>query len=146
MNIQDWFPLGWTGLISLQSKGFSRVFSKTRFKSINSSVLSFLYSHMGSLGNSITVPQKIKKRTFVKSFNSTYDYCSKKIKILSGRYMLIEASFAIAKKWGMPVSLGDEWIKCGMHIQWNITQPYKRMKSYHLWQHGWTFRKLCKVK
>ena len=29
MNIQDWFPLGWTGLISLQSKGCSRVFSNT---------------------------------------------------------------------------------------------------------------------
>ena len=27
MNIQDWFPLGWTGWISLQSKGASRVFS-----------------------------------------------------------------------------------------------------------------------
>ena len=26
MNIQDWFPLGWTGWISLQSKGLSRVF------------------------------------------------------------------------------------------------------------------------
>ena len=29
MNIQDWFPLGWTGLISSQSKGLSRVFSNT---------------------------------------------------------------------------------------------------------------------
>ena len=29
VNIQDWFPLGLTGLISLQSKGFSRVFSRT---------------------------------------------------------------------------------------------------------------------
>ena len=29
MNIQDWFPLGWTGLISLQSKRLSRVFSNT---------------------------------------------------------------------------------------------------------------------
>ena len=29
MNIQDWFPLGWTGWISLQSKGPSRVFSNT---------------------------------------------------------------------------------------------------------------------
>ena len=29
MNIQDWFSLGWTGWISLQSKGFSRVFSNT---------------------------------------------------------------------------------------------------------------------
>ena len=29
MNIQDWFPLGLTGLISLQSKQLSRVFSNT---------------------------------------------------------------------------------------------------------------------
>ena len=29
MNIQDWYPLGWTGWISLQSKGLSRVFSNT---------------------------------------------------------------------------------------------------------------------
>ena len=29
MNIQDWFPLGWTGLITLQSKRLSRVFSNT---------------------------------------------------------------------------------------------------------------------
>ena len=28
-NIQDWFPLGWTGWISLQSKELSRVFSST---------------------------------------------------------------------------------------------------------------------
>ena len=32
MNIQDWFPLGWTGWISLQSKGLSRVFSNTAFQ------------------------------------------------------------------------------------------------------------------
>ena len=29
MNIQDWFPLGWTSLLSLQSKWFSRVYSST---------------------------------------------------------------------------------------------------------------------
>ena len=44
MNIQDWFPLGWTGWISLQSKGLSRVFSNTTVQSITSSTLSFLYS------------------------------------------------------------------------------------------------------
>ena len=43
MNTQDWSPLGWTGWISLQSKGLSRVFSHTTFKNINL-VLSFLYS------------------------------------------------------------------------------------------------------
>ena len=29
MNIQDWLPLEWTGWISLQSKGLSRIFSNT---------------------------------------------------------------------------------------------------------------------
>ena len=44
INIKGWFPLEWTGWISLQSKGLSRVFSNTTVKNINSSVLSFLYS------------------------------------------------------------------------------------------------------
>ena len=44
MNIQDWFPLGWTGWISLQSKGLERVSSNTTVQSINSSALNFLYS------------------------------------------------------------------------------------------------------
>ena len=41
MNIQDSFPLGWTGWISLQSKGLSRELTP-QFKSIYSSALSFL--------------------------------------------------------------------------------------------------------
>ena len=44
MNIQDWFPLGWTGWISLLSKGLSESSPTPQFKSINSSALSFLYS------------------------------------------------------------------------------------------------------
>ena len=43
MNIQDWFPLRLTGLISLQSKGLSKSSPIPRFKSISSLVLSFLY-------------------------------------------------------------------------------------------------------
>ena len=43
MNIQGWFPLGLTGLISLLSKGLSRSSSTPQFKSINSSALSHLY-------------------------------------------------------------------------------------------------------
>ena len=44
VNIQDWFPLGLTGLMSLQSKGFSKESSLApQFKSICSLVLSFLY-------------------------------------------------------------------------------------------------------
>ena len=43
MNIQDWFPLGLTGLISLQSKGLSRVFCNTTVQRTDSSVFSLLY-------------------------------------------------------------------------------------------------------
>ena len=43
INIQDWFPLGWTGWISLLSNKLES--SPTpQFKSINSSALSFFYS------------------------------------------------------------------------------------------------------
>ena len=44
MNTQDWSPLGWTGWISLQSKGLSWEAPTPQFKSISSSSLSFLYS------------------------------------------------------------------------------------------------------
>ena len=44
MNTQDWSLSEWTGWNSLQSKGLSRVFYNTTFKSINSSVLSLLHS------------------------------------------------------------------------------------------------------
>ena len=39
MNTQDWSPLGWTGWISLQSKGLSRVFSKTTVQKHKASIL-----------------------------------------------------------------------------------------------------------
>ena len=47
MNIQDWFPLGWTGWISLQSKGLSRVFSNTRVQKHQ-----FFGSHLSLWSNS----------------------------------------------------------------------------------------------
>ena len=43
MNIQGWFPLWLTGLISLLSKGLSRVFSSTTVWKYQFSTLSFLY-------------------------------------------------------------------------------------------------------
>ena len=65
INIKDWFPLGWTGWISMQSKGLSRIFSTPQFKSINFSVLSFLYSptltSILTTGKSIALP----RQTFV---------------------------------------------------------------------------------
>ena len=44
MNIPDWFPVGWTGWISFQTKGCSRVFSNTTVQKHQFFALSFLYS------------------------------------------------------------------------------------------------------
>ena len=43
MNIQGWFPLGLTNLISLLSKGSQESYPASQFKSSNSSVLSLLF-------------------------------------------------------------------------------------------------------
>ena len=55
MSIQDWFPLGLTGLISLQSKGLSRVFSNTtvqkhQFFGARPSLRSSSHNHTWPLG------------------------------------------------------------------------------------------------
>ena len=55
----------------------------------------------------------------------------------------IAALFTIAKTWKQPkCSLTEECIKkmwyCGTYVQWNITQPLKRMKSGHFLVHRWT--------
>ena len=75
MNIQDWFPLGWTGWISLLSKRLSRVFSNTSSKA---SVLwhsaffivqlSHSYMTIGKTIALITIKfKKIKKKSSQKS-------------------------------------------------------------------------------
>ena len=62
MNIQDWFPLGWTGWISLQSKGLSRAFSNTTVQKYQffSTQLSFLHPYM-TIGKTIA----LTRQTFV---------------------------------------------------------------------------------
>ena len=60
MHIQDWFPLGLTGLISLQSKGLSRVFSsntvwKHQFFSVQLSLWSNSHIHTWLLEKSIVL-------------------------------------------------------------------------------------------
>ena len=49
MNTQDWSPLGWTGWISLQSKGLSRVFANTtvqKHQFFSAQISSQSYSHI----------------------------------------------------------------------------------------------------
>ena len=45
MNTQDWFPLGWTGWTTLQSKGLSRVFSNTTVQKHKFYILQLYYIH-----------------------------------------------------------------------------------------------------
>ena len=65
MNIQDWFPLGLTGLISLQSKGLSRVFFNTtvqkhKFLGAQLSLVQLSHPYM-TTGKTIA----LTRRTFV---------------------------------------------------------------------------------
>ena len=65
MNIQDWFPLGWTGWISLPSKGFSRVFSNITVQKHQFLLLSFLY-----------IPTLTSVHEYWKNYNFDYmDIC-----------------------------------------------------------------------
>ena len=64
MNIQGWFPLGLTSLISLQSKGLSRVFSNTTAQKhqFSSAQLIVQFSHpYTTTGNTIA----LTRQTFV---------------------------------------------------------------------------------
>ena len=45
-NIQAWFPLGWTGLISLQSKGLSKVFSNTTVQKHQFLVMVYIFIYV----------------------------------------------------------------------------------------------------
>ena len=66
INIQNWFPLGWSGWISLQSKGLSRVFSNTtvqkhQFFSAQLSLQSNSHIHNMTTGKTMA----LTRRTFV---------------------------------------------------------------------------------
>ena len=61
MNIQDWFPLGLTGLISLLSKGLFRVFSSTAVQN------HYFFSASVAYGGTLTLIHDYQK-------NHTFDY------------------------------------------------------------------------
>ena len=65
MNIQDWFPLGWTGWISLQSKGLSRIFNSTTIQKHQ------FFSTQPPLWSTVT-----SKHDYWKNLNFDYmDFC-----------------------------------------------------------------------
>ena len=73
LNIQGWFPLGLTDLISLLSKGFWRVSQAPKFESVNSLVLSLFY---GPTHTSVNDHSKTKTKktclTLTQIWNTVY--------------------------------------------------------------------------
>ena len=61
--------------------------------------------------------------------------------------MFIAKLFTIAKIWKQPkCSSTEEWLKKMWYIYIDTMEYYsaiKRMKFFHLQQHGWTWRVLC---
>ena len=73
INIQDWFPIGWTGWISLQSKGLSRVFSNTTAQ--KSSILWCLDFFIVQLSHPYMTTGKtiaLTRQTFVRNVMSAF--------------------------------------------------------------------------
>ena len=58
MNLQGWFPLGLTGLISLQSRGLSRIFSRTIWKHQ-------FFSAQLSLWSNSHIRKNVRKKTYL---------------------------------------------------------------------------------
>ena len=106
MNIQDWSPLRWTGWISLLFKGLSRVFSNTTVhKSINSSVLSFLYSP---------------------NITSIHDYWKNQSLDLDGPLLVMSLFFNMLSRLVttfLPRSKRLLISGCGNHLQWFWSPP-----------------------
>ena len=65
MNIQDWFPLGWTGWISSQSKRLSRVFSNTTVQNSILRCSAFFKVQLSHLYMTIRKTIALTRRKFV---------------------------------------------------------------------------------
>ena len=75
MNIQYWFPLGWTGWISLQSKELSRVFSNTtaqQHQFFSSQWTLYFRVHLSHLYTSTGKTIALTRRTFVSKVMSLF--------------------------------------------------------------------------
>ena len=79
MNIQDWYPLGWVGWISLLSKGLSRVFS-------NTTVQKHQLSHQESLSSSLPCPHFYKMHMHISAYFQTNPYQNHVRKLLSALF------------------------------------------------------------
>ena len=99
MNTQDWSPLGWTGWISLQSKGLSRVFSNTTVKYIKFS---------------------FKNKLIQKGYQVSYAMADAEILQLLDMWISFRISFSfriipsntlvVSILWNLPWSFDEHWV------------------------------------
>ena len=112
MNIQGWFPLGWAGWISLQSKGLSKVFSNTtvqkhQFFSSQPSLMVQLSHLYMTTGKTIA----LTVRTFVSRVTSLFFNRLSRIVIT-----FLPRRTSSTVRWG--------WMdKQSGSVQWNVTEP-----------------------
>ena len=99
MNIQCWFPLGFTGVISLLSRGLLRVFSRPQFESISSSALSRLH------GPTLTSVHDYRKNH---SFDCTH--------LCSGSVLIWNGVCTILWRYWMPLNSSLWNMLCEFHL------------------------------
>ena len=109
MNIQDWFPLGQTGLISLQPKGLSKVFSnitfqKHQFFSSQLSLWSNSHIHTWLIGKTIG----LNRQTFVgKAKSLLFNMLSRLVPEWSSDFpyfLQFKSEFGNKESWSEPQS------------------------------------------
>ena len=111
MNTQDWSPLVWTGWISLQSKGLSRVFSNTTVQKHQ------LFSTQLSLPSSLTQPYMTTGKTVALPRGTFVG------KVMS---LLFNMLYSLVVTFYPSVFLCHA---CGHHLQWFSSPPPPQLKS-----------------
>ena len=102
------------------------------------------------LWKTVTVSQKVKRRITIYA-NSTPEYIAKEsktsVQTKTCTQIFTAALFTIAKRWKNNIHQKISGsIKCRICTQWNIMQPQKGMKYWHMLQREWTLKTLCKGK
>ena len=86
MNIQDWFPLGLTGWIFLQSKGFSRVFCSTPGLPVHHQLPALAQTHVHWVSDAIQLTQPLSSPSPAFSLSQH-----------QGLYQWVSSSYQVAK-------------------------------------------------
>ena len=127
MNIQDWFPLGWTGWISLQSKGLSRVFSNTtvqkhQFFCAQLFIVQLSHSYM-TTGKTIA----LTRRTFVgKVMSLLLNMLSRLVITFLPACLNFMAAVTICSDFGAPKNKASHCSHC-----FPIYMPWSDETKYH---------------